>query len=1657
MPSLQGLRHSLLSQKGSAYCSFPRWKRATAAPRRTAPAASFAPRASLYEQVGLRPEQWLLQPVVLTCFAGWMIEERTLTQSHGPHYARRSANHKQLHTPQAAPIPVTSRSESIEEDAEPIAVQRNPLNDGRDACGVGFIARIGGQREHSVLLEALNAVGCVEHRGACSADNDSGDGAGVMTEIPWKLFNRWLIEQGLQQVEEGSSAAGMVFLPKDDEKRAKSRAIIQGALEREGLELISWRTPPIDRNVLGTYAAAAEPSIEQLLVTDTKGRSRDDIERALFLAKKAAEREVLESGDQEMLSLTYICSLSTRTMVYKGMLRSAVLPYYFLDLQDSDYETNWAIYHRRFSTNTSPAWPLAQPFRMVGHNGEINTLMGNLNWVRTREGDFQHPLWAGREEDLRPVVDPSASDSANLDRLAELLVNTERPLEETMMLLVPEAHKQNPKLDNEYPEARDFYDFYSGTQEAWDGPALLVFCDGTKLGCRLDRNGLRPARFWYTSDTVYVASEVGVQSDVLGQAADVKTKGRIGPGQMVIMDLEKGEFKEHAQVAREVAQQRPYSEWLKERMHLPEPSALQDLQVSNDWLVALQAAAGWSSEDISMILEAMATDGKEPVFCMGDDSPLSPLSGLPHSLFNYFKQRFAQVTNPAIDPLREGMVMSLEMTLGGRGDLLQPSEKDARQLVIDSPILLEEDVNNVKEHDVLNTTTLLALFDGHKEGGLKEALDDLCRRAEDAVVNQGSKCLVITDKTEEVDPERPAIPALLAVGAVHHHLIARKVRSQCSIVSENMHAQSTHHIACLVGYGAEAVHPWLALESVRAWRLSRRTQNLIEKGKMTPVTIEEAQFNVKKALESGLLKILSKMGIGLVSSYHGAQIFECFGLHQEVVDFAFAGTESRVGGLTFEELASEVKEFWRNATPGLSKLPAQGFFQPKPGLEYHGNNQEMAKLLHQSIGLGGKEPSSEAYDLYMEHRSTRPVTTLRDCLDIKSDRGPIDVSEVESVTSICERFCTGGMSLGAISRECHEVIGIAMNRIGGKSNSGEGGEDPDRYISLNDVDENGQSPTLPHLRGLQNGDYASSAIKQVASGRFGVTPEFLAASKQLEIKIAQGAKPGEGGQLPGKKVSPYIAKLRRSKPGVPLISPPPHHDIYSIEDLAQLIFDLHQANSESRVSVKLVAQDGIGTVASGVAKANADIIQVSGHDGGTGASPVSSIKHAGAPFELGLMETHEALLENGLRDRVVLRTDGGMRSGYDVLQAALLGADEFGFGTVSMIATGCIMARVCHTNNCPVGVASQREELRARFPGAPSDLVNFFHFVAEEVRQALASMGYRSLDEVIGRSDLLSQRSNAVRKTQNLDLSYLTRDIGLPESLSSDRCQRAAHSNGPVFDDALIADRDISYAIENEESISKEMQVTNVDRGVGGRLGPYIAGKHGDHGFAGSIDIKYTGAAGQSFGAWLVQGVHFSLEGEANDYVGKGMAGGSIAVMPPSERGFPAEEANVVGNTCLYGATGGRLFVNGRAGERFAVRNSMAEAIVEGTGDHCCEYMTGGTVVVLGPVGRNTGAGMTGGIAYIYDEDDSLPSLVNHEIVSMQRVQTQAGELQLRHLIQDHAQRTGSARAHSFLAAWDTALPKFWQLVPPSEADTPEASPEASAADEHAGAAAATA
>ncbi|KAH0688552.1 hypothetical protein KY284_019105 [Solanum tuberosum] len=1451
-------------------------------------------------------------------------------------------------------------------DIVPKVADLDDILSERGACGVGFIANLDNKASHGIVKDALLALGCMEHRGGCGADNDSGDGSGLMTSIPWDLFNDWAEKEGIPVFDKLHTGVGMIFLPKDSNQMNEAKKVISNIFNNEGLEVLGWRSVPVDSSVVGYYAKVTMPNIQQVFVRVVKEENVDDIERELYICRKLIERAVnSEIWGNEL----YFCSLSNQTIVYKGMLRSEVLGRFYYDLQSELYTSPLAIYHRRFSTNTSPRWPLAQPMRFLGHNGEINTIQGNLNWMQSREASLKSAVWRDREDEIRPFGNPKASDSANLDSTAELLIRSGRAPEEALMILVPEAYQNHPTLSIKYPEVLDFYNYYKGQMEAWDGPALLLFSDGKIVGACLDRNGLRPARYWRTKDNVvYVASEVGV---IPMDESKVTMKGRLGPGMMISVDLSSGQVFENTEVKRRVALSNPYGEWIKENLRSLKPvNFFSTTVMDGETILRRQQAYGYSSEDVQMVIESMAAQGKEPTFCMGDDIPLAVLSQKPHMLYDYFKQRFAQVTNPAIDPLREGLVMSLEVNLGKRRNILEAGPENASQVILPSPVLNEGELESLLKDSHLKPHVLPTFFDVGKgvDGSLKRSLDKLCEAADEAVRN-GSQLLVLSDRSDELEATRPAIPILLAVGAVHQHLIQNGLRMSASIVADTAQCFSTHQFACLIGFGASAVCPYLAFETCRQWRLSTKTVNLMRNGKMPSVTIEQAQKNFCRAIKSGLLKILSKMGISLLSSYCGAQIFEIYGLGKEVMDIAFCGSKSSIGGLTLDELARETLSFWVKAfsEDTAKRLENYGFLQFRQGGEYHGNNPEMSKLLHKAV----RQKSESAYSVYQQHLANRPVNVLRDLLEFKSDRSPIPVGRVEPASAIVQRFCTGGMSLGAISRETHEAIAIAMNRLGGKSNSGEGGEDPIRWKPLTDVID-GYSPTLPHLKGLQNGDTATSAIKQVASGRFGVTPTFLANADQLEIKIAQGAKPGEGGQLPGKKVSAYIARLRNSKPGVPLISPPPHHDIYSIEDLAQLIYDLHQVNPKAKVSVKLVAEAGIGTVASGVAKGNADIIQISGHDGGTGASPVSSIKHAGGPWELGLTETHQTLIENGLRERVVLRVDGGFKSGFDVMMAAAMGADEYGFGSVAMIATGCVMARICHTNNCPVGVASQREELRARFPGVPGDLVNYFLYVAEEVRGMLAQLGYEKLDDIIGRTDILRPRDISLMKTRHLDLSYILSNVGLPEWSSSMIRNQEVHSNGPVLDDVLLADPKISDAIENEKVVNKTVEIYNIDRAVCGRIAGAVAKKYGDTGFAGQLNITFTGSAGQSFACFLTPGMNIRLIGEANDYVGKGMAGGELVVTPVENTGFVPEDATIVGNTCLYGATGGQVFVRGKAGERFAVRNSLAQAVVEGTGDHCCEYMTGGCVVVLGKVGRNVAAGMTGGLAYILDEDETF-------------------------------------------------------------------------------------
>jgi len=1500
----------------------------------------------------------------------------------------------------------------------------------KDACGVGFLAHLQGVPSHWVLQQALKGLRCMEHRGGCGGDGDSGDGAGILSAIPWGLLEAvWPAATGLDQ---GVRGLGMVFLPQDPARRETVRRLCEQEATHLGLQSLGWRTVPVDPAVLGPMARQSAPSIEQWLLVEPQANPEvseevDAVEALLFRLRRRAVDRAREQLGNESADL-YFASISSRTVVYKGMVRSAVLDLFYADLRDERFAVDFAVYHRRFSTNTLPRWPLAQPMRLLGHNGEINTLLGNINWAIAAEANLE-AVWGDAASDLRPLVNPAFSDSANLDATLELMVRSGRPITDSLLTLVPEAFRDQPELEDR-PAIKAFYEYNACLQEPWDGPALLVFSDGKTVGATLDRNGLRPARYCITSDGyVVMGSETGV---VDLEEDRILEKGRLGPGQMLAVDLTHHRILRNWDVKEEAASRYPYTSWLAEHRHELTTGVWQEKTILSDFeLLQHQTAFGFTAEDLELVMDDMAGAGKEPTYCMGDDIPLAILSSKPHLLYDYFKQRFAQVTNPPIDPLREKLVMSLEMHLGRRGSALRPDAAGAAVLHLASPVLNESELQSLGSKGLRMTSlsTLLAVEEG--PSGLEAALKRLCFEAE-AAVRADSQILLLSDRCSSgISAASMAIPPLLAVGAVHHHLLRLGLRLQASIVIETAQCWTTHHLACLIGYGASAVCPWLAWETSRHWLAHPKTQSLIERGKLPALTPIKVQQNVRQALEDGLRKILSKIGISLLASYHGAQIFEAIGIGADVIDLAFTGTTSRVAGLSMEELASETLAFHSKAYPELNrtKLEFMGFVQYRSGGEFHLNSPEMAKALHAAVAAG---PGYDHFNTYRQLLEHRPVTALRDLLELTPAATPLPLDEVESVESICSRFCTGGMSLGALSREAHEVLAVAMNRIGGKSNSGEGGEDPARYHPLHDVDDEGRSPTLPSIGGLRNGDSACSAIKQIASGRFGVTPAYLRSGKQLEIKVAQGAKPGEGGQLPGPKVDAYIAWLRNSKPGVALISPPPHHDIYSIEDLAQLIHDLHQVHPQAKVSVKLVAEIGIGTIAAGVAKANADVIQISGHDGGTGASPLSSIKHAGSPWELGLSEVHRSLLVNGLRDRVLLRADGGLKTGWDVLMAALLGAEEYGFGSVAMIAEGCIMARVCHTNNCPVGVATQKESLRKRFTGLPDHVVNFFLFVAQEVRQLLSVLGIARLEDLIGRTELLRTRSVKLTKTSQVDLSCLLTPIPQGTDRSWLIHDEDAHGNGVILEDQLLADPAVMAAIKGHGHLGRNLRIVNTDRSVGARLAGEIAERYGNTGFGGEINLQFEGAAGQSFGAFLLKGLNLRLIGEANDYVGKGINGGRLTVIPPPSCTHPGEKV-ILGNTCLYGATGGELYALGRAGERFAVRNSGARTVVEGAGDHCCEYMTGGVVVVLGTTGRNIAAGMTGGVAFLLDEANGVQHRLNPGTVSLHPLTTDEQVDLLKPLLEAHLAHTGSARAATILADWTNWKTRFKVVVPPSE------------------------
>src|SRR5213594_884866 len=1456
----------------------------------------------------------------------------------------------------------------------------------QDACGVGFVARASGERSHDVMGLALQALARVAHRGAAASDS-SGDGAGVLTQIPARLFGR--------DPEGGEPfAVGAFLLPRDPSALALVTSIIEEVLDGEGLPVLAWRDVPVNLDVLGTGARATCPTIRQAIIAppiaDGGRGDADAWERSLYLARRTIERRVAEAGGGPGGGLEpwFVCSLSCRTLVYKALLTGTELGAFFPDLRSPDYETALAVFHQRYSTNTSPSWALAQPFRLLAHNGEINTLWGNRNAMRAREPALASPLWGARVDRLRPVIWAEGSDSTSLDNALELLVRSGRDPVHALMMLVPEAHEGAVEME---PALRGFYEFHECLVEPWDGPAALAFSDGVFVGSALDRNGLRPCRYKITRDGLVVAgSETGL---VDLNPGDVVESGRLGPGELLVVDTRRKAILRNAEAKREVARRRPYSRWAARGIRLLRATAAvpDTPPASEPERVARQIAFGWSFEDLRYVLEPMGSAGQDAVWSMGDDTPIPPLARIPPGLYAYLRQRFAQVTNPAIDPLRETLVMSLRMHIGRRGSLLADRPAGLRLVRNEHPVLLAEEIAALRSGAGAQVVTLDTTWSASAGGGpdaLRTALDGLCRSAGHAV-QEGARIVILSDRAAGY--ERAPLPMVLAVGAVHQHLLEHGLRTRLGLIAEAGDAWDVHHFAALIGYGAEAVHPWLALESVQE-----------------QVAEDDARVRFRSAAEAGLRKILSKMGISTLSSYCGAQIFEALGLGAEVVDRCFTGTVSTIGGIGFTEIAEDVLARHRAAYPEAAAetvLPDHGRVRYRRDGEDHGWSPQLVRSMQAAV----KADTSEAYDGFRARVAARLPASPRDLLAFRAVP-PIPLDEVEASEEIRRRFVSTAMSLGALSPEAHRTLAIGMNRMGARSNSGEGGEDPDTYAPL------------------ENGDRADNRIKQVASGRFGVTTHYLMRADELEIKIAQGSKPGEGGQLPAHKVTALIARLRHSVPGVPLISPPPHHDIYSIEDLAQLIHDLKQVNPRARVGVKLVAEAGVGRVAAGVAKAYADYVLVSGHNGGTGASPLSSIKHAGSPWELGLAETQAILIENGLRHRVEVRVDGGLRTGRDVVIAALLGAEAYGFGTAALVAIGCDMARQCHLNSCPTGIATQRPELRAKFTGTPEQVVAYFTWIAEDVRRELAELGCRRLDDVIGRVDLLERVDRPeVPRAQMLDLSLILADPA-PQRADAARRRTVERNDRPgvaSLDDQILAA--LRPCLEDGRPFAGTYDVGNGHLTLGARVAGRVAERYGSAGLpAGRIRLRFRGSAGQSFGAFAVPGMQLELEGEANDYVGKGLSGGDLVIRP-----FPGASGRhvILGNTVLYGATGGTLFAAGRAGDRFAVRNSGAVAVVEGAGNHCCEYMTGGAVVVLGEVGRNFGAGMSNGVAYVLDETEHLASRVNGDMVAIQLLET-ADEWRLLALVEEHIAKTASPRAQALLAAWHRYLPLFRKVVP---------------------------
>ena len=1465
----------------------------------------------------------------------------------------------------------------------------NPNNE-KDACGVGLLANINGIKSHQLVEKGLQVLENMVHRGAEGADSKTGDGAGIMVQIP----HEFILLQGIAVPEKGRYGSGLMFLPKNDD----SQQLILDILEREtlelGLSMLPVRDVPTNNELLGRVAKAAEPAIKQIFIADE--RTNEDIEPKLYVLRRRVEKKVAESavvGKEDF----YIVSLSSRVIIYKGMLSSLQLRYYFPDLMNPHFTTGMALVHSRFSTNTFPTWSLAQPFRMLGHNGEINTIQGNRMWMHARECVLNPKSLGGA--DVSPIIQPNMSDSASLDNVLEYFVMAGMSLPHALAMLVPESFNDKNPIS---PELKAFYEYHSILMEAWDGPATLLFSDGRYVGGMLDRNGLRPARYLITNNnTIVVASEMGV---LPFEASEVKEKGRLRPGKMLMVDMEKGEIYDDALLKENLANEFPYRDWLaKNRIKLDQINS--GKKVNNDVAdyMRLLTTFNYHKEEIEKIITPMVTDAKEPVHSMGNDTPLAVMSDFPQTLFNYFRQHFAQVTNPPIDPLREELVMSLDSYIGAiKMNLLEPTPDLCKMVELNRPILTNAELDilcnlRYKGFNTRKVKMTFAVKDGAE--GLRKGIESLCLEAEKAV-DEGCNYIVLSDR--DVDAEHAPIPSLLATSAVHHHLIEHKKRVQTALIIETADAREVMHFALLSGYGASAINPYLAFAII---------DDLV-KQKEIQLDFNTAMKNYIKAIDKGLLKIMSKMGIATITSYKGAQLFEAIGLSQSLIDAYFGNTVSKIGGIDIFDLAKDIlashSEAWSDCFDDRLPISNLGMYAFRKTGELHAWNPETIATLQIATRLGSYKKFKE-YTAAVDCKE-KPIF-IRDFFDFKKGT-PIPIDEVESVENIMHRFVTGAMSFGAISKEAHEALGIAMNRIGAKSNTGEGGEDAERFKPRPD------------------GESARSAIKQVASGRFGVTAEYLVNADEIQIKIAQGAKPGEGGQLPGFKVDKVIAKTRHSIPGISLISPPPHHDIYSIEDLAQLIFDLKNINPDAKISVKLVSESGVGTIAAGVAKAKADLIIISGAEGGTGASPASSIRYAGLPSEIGLAETQQTLVLNNLRGHVRLQVDGQLKTGRDVIIQAMLGAEEFGFATSALIVLGCVLMRKCHKNTCPVGVATQNEELRKRFAGKADYLVNFFTFLAQEIREYLAEIGVKNFDDIVGRSDLLSVKEGVkVSKTEHLDFSRL---LYRPDECSTNAIINVTEQDHDIKN---VLDRELinrSYpAISSGMPVELDFPIKNTNRSVGAMLSGAVAKKYGNDGLPdGTISCTFKGSAGQSFGAFLEHGISFRLEGDANDYVGKGLSGGRIVIVPPSGTVFAPEDNIIAGNTILYGATSGEMYINGRVGERFCVRNSGATAVVEGVGDHCCEYMTGGRTVVLGPTGRNFAAGMSGGIAYVWNPKGDFDYFCNMEMVELSLIEDMADNRELYRIIGNHYKYTRSALAAKMLDNWQEYVEQFIKVIP---------------------------